>query len=280
MKFEVSAKIRYEATSPSTLVLNIQPYNFEGQRVMNEAFELDPEVKMKELLSDVGEKRIKIIEIPEPGNLSLHYKASVENEIKLIAAEQLDDVPIEKMPASALSYLNPSRYCQSDRLQKFADNRFGKIENGFEKVIAVCEWVHQHVEYCGGYTTAQTSAFDTITEQVGVCRDFAHLGIALCRALTIPARYLTCYAYQLQPPDFHACFEAYLGGNWIIFDPTKLVPINGLVKIGTGPDAAETAFANTFGDLNFQSLEVSALLQSEDFQGLDYGTASHGYCFA
>lgn len=279
MKFEVSAKIVYEAKSTSTLLLNVQPFNFEGQRVIEESFDLNPDLKMKELLSDMGEKRFKVIEIPESANISLRYKATVENEIKKIPAEQLDDVPINMMPVAALSYLNASRYCQSDRLHKFAHNKFGNIENGFEKVIAVCDWIHHNVEYSGGYTTAQTSAFDTITEQVGVCRDFAHLGIALCRALTIPARYLTGYAYQLQPPDFHACFEAYLGGYWIIFDATKLFPINGLVKIATGPDAAETAFASTFGHLNFQSLEVCVSLLSDNFEGLDYSTPIQGYSY-
>lgn len=279
MKFKVSAKIAFEATSPSTLLLNVQPYNFGQQTVIEEAFDLDPELKMQELLSGSGEKRFKIIEIPDPCHISLHYKATVENEIKIIPAEELDDVPINRMPATALSYLNASRYCQSDRLHKFANNMFGDIENGFEKCLAICDWIHQQVEYCGGHTTAQTSAYDTITEQVGVCRDFAHLGIALCRALTIPARYLTCYAYQLQPPDFHACFEAYLGGHWIIFDATKLAPANGLIKIATGPDAAETAFASTFGNLNLQNLEVKVSLLNDNFQGLDYSTPSQGYSY-
>lgn len=265
MKFEIAVKISYEALSPSTLILNIQPFQSATQVVLDETLQLSPDLKMRELTALSGEKRFKIIEIPETGPIAIQYKALVENEIRIIPAEELGEVPVAQMPAAALPYLNPSRYCQSDKLYRFAYNMFGNLETGFLKVMAIRDWIHKNVAY-GGYTTPQTSAFDTLTEQIGVCRDFAHLGIALCRALTIPARYFTGYAYQLQPPDFHACFEAYLGGHWIIVDATKLVPVNGLVKIASGTDAAETAFASIFGNLSFQNLEVSTTLLSPQFQ--------------
>jgi len=170
------------------------------------------------------------------------------------------------MDALVLSYLNPSRYCQSDKLYRLANNMFGHIENAFDKVLALTEWIYNNVEYLSGSTNSQTSAYDTVTEQAGVCRDFAHLGIALCRALTIPARYFTGYSYKLSPPDFHACFEAYLGGKWIIFDPTRLAPLNGLAKIATGRDAADTAIASIFGDVRFDAISVSCELADEEFQ--------------
>jgi transglutaminase-like putative cysteine protease len=166
-------------------------------------------------------------------------------------------------------------------LYRLAHNLFGHITNPFEQVVTLTDWIHKNVQYLSGYSNSQTSAFDTVTEQVGVCRDFAHLGIALCRALTIPARYFTGYAYHLKPADFHACFEAYLGGNWVLFDATKLVPLNGLIKIATGRDAADTAIANIFGDVTFTTMQVSCELAleegfepiyygSEDFKGLSY----------
>lgn len=279
MKFKVSAKIDYQAISPSTLLLNIQPFKSLNQVIIEESFEASPPLAMKELNSLAGEKRFKIIDIPQAGNISLRYQATVSNEVKIISGLHLDDVPISLMPASALSYLNPSRYCQSDKLYKFAYNKFGKIGNAFEKVMAIRDWIYNNVEYSSGYTTPQTSAFDTITEQTGVCRDFAHLGIALCRALTIPARYFTAYAYQLQPPDFHACFEAYLGGYWIIIDATKLVPINGLIKIATGADATDTALASIFGNLQFQNMEVSTTMLEDRLDALDYDTSVQGYSY-
>jgi len=278
MKFEVSSKIIYEAISPSTLILNIQPFIAAGQIITDEYFRLSPELKMTEMTAVAGEKRFKMIEIPEAGSVSIDYKSIVENNVQVIPGDQLDDVLISLMPVDVLPYLHPSRYCQSDKLYKFAFNKFGKIENAFQKVMAIRDWIYKNVEY-GGYTTPQTSAYDTITEQIGVCRDFAHLGIALCRALTIPARYFTGYAYQLQPQDFHACFEAYIGGRWIIVDATKLVPINGLIKIASGADATDTAFASIFGNLRFVRMEVNVSLLSSEFQYFDSNTDLQGYSY-
>jgi len=280
MKFEVSANLIYNALSPSTLILNVQPFQSKGQHVVEEILQTTPELQMKELKAVSGQKQFRIIDIPQTGNISLHYKAEVENQVEVIPGVQLDDVPISLMPALALSYLNPSRYCQSDKLYKFAYNKFGHIDHAYDKVIAIRDWINTNIEYRGGYTTAQTSAFDTITEQIGVCRDFAHLGVALCRALTIPARYFTCYAYQLQPQDFHACFEAYLGGHWIVVDATKLAPINGLIKIASGADATDTALASIFGNLQFLRLEVNVSLLDKDFPVVDYSSPAFGYSYS
>jgi len=235
---------------------------------------------MQELFSPSNEKRVKVLEVAEAGTFTIHYTGKVANEIKEIPGEELADVFIPLMPASVLPYLNPSRYCQSDKLYKFAFNKFGAMEHAFDKVNAICDWIHRNIEYSAGFSTSQTSAFDTITEQVGVCRDFAHLGVALCRALTIPARYFSGYAYKLNPPDFHACFEAYLGGHWIIFDATRLVPLNGLVKVATGLDAAETAIASSFGNLNLQTIEVKITSLDADFQPISPTVSSHGYSYS
>jgi transglutaminase-like putative cysteine protease len=278
MKFEVSANVAYKAVSASTLILNIQPYRSANQMVLEEHFETIPFLKMKELNSVSGEKRFKIIEIPEAGDIQISYKAIVENQFSIIPAERLDDVPISLMPASALNYLNPSRYCQSDRLYRFAYHQFGSHQHAYQKVMAVRDWIYTNVQY-GGFTTAQTSAYDTITEQIGVCRDFAHLGVALCRALTIPARYFTGYAYNLTPPDFHACFEVYLGGSWIVIDATKLAPLNGLVKIATGVDAVDTAFASIFGNLQFINMNVNTVSLNAEFETLDFDTVAQGYAY-
>jgi transglutaminase-like putative cysteine protease len=278
MKFEVTATVAYKALSASTLILNVQPFRSANQVVLQESFETSPALKMKELNSVSGEKRFKIIEIPEPGDINISYKAIVENEFRIIPAERLDDVPISLMPASALNYLNPSRYCQSDRLYRFAYHQFGSHQHAYQKVMAVRDWIFTNVQY-GGFTTAQTSAYDTITEQIGVCRDFAHLGVALCRALTIPARYFTGYSYQLTPPDFHACFEAYLGGSWVVIDATKLAPLNGLVKIATGVDAVDTAFASIFGNLQFLNMNVNTVSLNPEFEKLDFDSSSQGYSY-
>ena len=278
MKFEVSANLTYKVISPTTLILNIQPFRSHGQAVLKESLTCDPQFKMTEMNAIANEKRFEVIEILDTGNINIDYNATVENAVLAISGEQLDDVPISKMPSQVLLYLHPSRYCQSDKLYKFAYSKFGSIQHAYEKVIAIRDWIHTNIEYRGGYTTAQTSAFDTITEQVGVCRDFAHLGITLCRALTIPARYFTCYAYQLKPQDFHACFEVYLGGHWVVIDATKLAPINGLIKIASGADATDTALASIFGSLRFLSYKVTTKLLSKKLPAVDY-TAATGYSY-
>ncbi|MBC3538776.1 transglutaminase family protein [Rufibacter sediminis] len=277
MRFKVSAEVEFAVTSASTVLLGIQPFRSEKQRILEEALMASSPATIREVLSPVGEKRFNIIELAHTGNITFSYAGKVENDIQIIPADQLTDVPIASMPVDVLSLLNPSRYCQSDRLYKLAAHKFGKIDHAFEKVMALRDWIYDNVEYTGGITNTQTSAFDTITEQVGVCRDFAHLGVALCRALTIPARYFTGYAYQLNPPDFHACFEAFLGGHWILFDATKLVPLNGLIKIATGTDAAETAFASSFGNLNFQRVEVNVSSLDTTFQPVDASSTTQGY---
>ncbi|MDZ4151946.1 transglutaminase family protein, partial [Methylicorpusculum sp.] len=110
-----------------------------------------------------------------------------------------------------------------------------------------------------GSSDSQTSAYDTATQRAGVCRDFAHLAIAFCRALNIPARFVSAYAYQLDPPDFHACFEAYLGNRWYLFDPTRRAPLDGIIRISTGRDAADVSFVTFFGAVQLNRMNISVI---------------------
>ena len=271
MKFDVFTEMEYTVRSASTLVLNINALRTPHQAVLNEAFTIDPYLKSEELASPNSENRLMRFEITEPGTIKVTYNATVDNYYTLSNHKEEEEIPVAHLDPAILPYLYPSRYCQSDKLYRLATNMFGHIENPFSKVMALTDWIYNNVQYLSGFSNSQTSAYDTVTEQAGVCRDFAHLGIALCRALTIPARYFTGYSYLLKPQDFHACFEAYLGGKWILFDATKLVPLNGLVKIATGRDAADTAIANIFGDVIFNSMVVSCTLtEGETFERIPY----------
>eukprot|EP01037_Dinobryon_pediforme_P008345 gene8345-8431_t len=243
MKFNVFTEMGYTAQSPGTIILNIHALRTPHQTVISEIFGIEPYIKVEELVT---------------------YKATIDNFCEIKDFSTIEEIPIAKMDSSVFPYLYPSRYCQSDKLYRLANNLFGHIENPLEKVITLTEWINKNVQYLSGSTNSQTSAFDTVTEQAGVCRDFAHLGIALCRALTIPARYFTGYAYQLQPADFHACFEAYIGNDWVLFDATHLVPLNGLIKIASGRDAADTAIANIFGNVQFTSMQELAPYTGDD----------------
>ncbi|MES2112258.1 MAG: transglutaminase family protein [Bacteroidota bacterium] len=273
MKFNVLTQMEYTSASPGTLILNIHAQRTPHQTVISETFEITPYIKIEELQSINSNNRVVRFEIPENSAITVTYKATIDNYCEIKDYSNLVEIPIAQMDSDVLPYLYPSRYCQSDKLYRLAYNLFGHIINPFEKVKALTGWINKNVQYLSGSTNAQTSAYDTVTQQQGVCRDFAHLGIALCRALTIPARYFTGYAYKLKPADFHACFEAYLGNEWVLFDATGLVPLNGLIRIATGRDAADTAIANIFGNVIFTSMLVSCDLAEEGFTPFTYEPA-------
>jgi len=270
MKFQVFSELTYEVLVPTSFIFNIEVSKTSSQKIIEESLATEPYLKLEEFTSNNGEVRFVRLQVNDHLNFKITYKAVVDLKYKIFDEKQLlNNVPVVKLDADVIPYLFPSRYCQSDKLQKLASKEFGGIENTYSQVVAISDWIYNNVEYLNGSTNASTSAFDTLTERAGVCRDFAHLGIALCRALSIPARYFTGYAYKLDPPDFHACFEAYIGGEWIFFDPTKLVPSNGLVKIANGRDAADAAVASIFGNTICNSVVVQCNALDPNFEPYD-----------
>jgi transglutaminase-like putative cysteine protease len=260
MLFEVSCELDYVASFPSTLILNVHAQRNASQTILHESFSVEPAVKVSEFNADGGGSRFVRIETGSHETLAVRYRASVDCDFHVYAAGSVEPTPVAELSGSTIPFLFPSRYAQSDRLSRLAWDLFGKIENPHEKVVAVTDWIHANVEYLRGSTDSNTSAFDTVTQRTGVCRDFAHLGIALCRALNIPARYFSGYSYQLEPPDFHACFECFIGGRWVIFDATHLAHLNGLVRIGSGRDAADAAVASIFGAASCTRMVVDCQL--------------------
>ena len=162
-------------------------------------------------------------------------------------------VPVEELPDEALVFLLPSRFCDSDRLLDLAWSLFGTTTPGWARVQAICDFTHQYITFGYEHARVTRTAYDAYQERRGVCRDFAHLAIAFCRALNIPARYCTGYLGDVGTPppyppgDFAAWFEAYLGGRWHTFDPRNNVPRIGRVLLARGRDAADVAIATTFG---------------------------------
>jgi transglutaminase-like putative cysteine protease len=260
MLFHVSCELEYTARFPSTLILNVHAQRNASQTILDEKFVVEPQVKVTEFTPDDSRNRFVRLNTGRHKTLSITYSASVECDFQVYSAGAVEATPVAELSGSTIPYLFPSRYCQSDRLNRLAWDLFGKIENPHEKVVAISDWIHANVEYLRGSTDSITSAYDTVTQRTGVCRDFSHLGIALCRALNIPARYFSGYAYQLEPPDFHACFECFIGGSWVVFDATRLAHLNGLVRIGTGRDAAEAAVASIFGSASCTRIVVGCAL--------------------
>jgi transglutaminase-like putative cysteine protease len=154
-----------------------------------------------------------------------------------------------------LHNLMPTRYCESDHLSQAAQAMFRGLPPGHARVRGICDWIFDNIEYKVGSSTATTTARDVFVQRAGVCRDFAHLGITFCRALNIPARLVVGYArFDEPPPDFHAVFEAWLGGRWVLFDATRMSPLGELVRVATGRDAKDVAFATIFGPAMMTSM--------------------------
>ncbi len=260
MLFRVSCELEYAIRFPSTLILNVHAQRNPSQTVVQEEFVIEPKVRLDEFIAEGTENRFIRLDTGRHKTLAIAYSATVDCDFQTYKARSVEATPVAELSSATIPYLFPSRYCQSDRLSRLAWDLFGQIENPHEKVVAITDWIHDNVEYLRGSTDSMTSAYDTVTQRTGICRDFSHLGIALCRALNIPARYFAGYAYELDPPDFHACFECFIGGTWVVFDATRLAHLNGLVRIGIGRDAADAAVASIFGSAKCTSLKVDCTL--------------------
>ncbi len=264
-KFQLGCQLNYTISQPTTLLFNIQVVNNKCQNVLQEKLYLNPSLYRDEYISSTEKNRFIRVNAPT-GKIEVSYQATVQLFHYYADSSNIPEVPLANLPVETLPYLYPSRYCQSDLLFGLAESEFGNLNPGYSRVMMICDWIYDKVKYLSGSTNSQTSAFDTATERAGVCRDFAHLGIAFCRALNIPARFVSAYAYNLNPPDFHACFEAYLGNRWYLFDPTKLVPLTGIIRISTGRDATDVSFATLFGtfEMNYQYLFVEDISDFKD----------------
>jgi transglutaminase-like putative cysteine protease len=170
--------------------------------------------------------------------------------------------PVQQLPEETLVYLLGSRYCETDKMSQIAWDRFSSAPLGWRRVQAICDFVHQHIQFGYAFASPTKTAWEAYNERKGVCRDFAHLAITLCRCMNIPARYCTGYLGDIgrapdpSPMDFAGWFEAFLGGAWHTFDPRNNEPRIGRVLIARGRDAADVAITTTFGPNTLQSFRV------------------------
>lgn len=256
----IASALTYQIAVPTSFIFNIAAATTSVQKITAEVLNVTPNIAYSWCdLNDLGSRGLRLNVLP--GELTISYQAMVQLSSQTEQPANLDEVDFPALPVEILPYLNPSRYCESDRLGQFAWNEFGALATGYSRVQAVADWVYTHIDYVAGSTGASSSACDVLIQRTGVCRDFAHVSIALCRALGIPARYVSGYAVGLEPPDFHGFFEAYLDGRWYLFDATKMAPTSGLVRIGVGRDAADASFATIVGQAILQSMVVNAYMQ-------------------
>lgn len=252
VRLELEVELDYEVRDPggADFVFNIHAARTTHQTVEQERLELSQPVPYDVATDPATATRFMRLHA-NPGPLHLAYSATLSMRHYLADPDTLAEVPVRSLPLDVMPYVYPSRYCQSDRLLKLAFNEFGGLWQGYSRVLAIQHWVQKHITFASNTSNSNTSAVDTLIEQVGVCRDFAHVMVALCRALNLPARVATGTDYgadpAMGPPDFHAYVEVYLGDRWYLFDPSGTAVPMGLMRFGTGRDAADVAFATIFG---------------------------------
>ncbi|MBL0967723.1 MAG: transglutaminase family protein [Brevundimonas sp.] len=258
MKIRVRAELVYRFDPPTDAIYKIQVALWPGQNLLEERLETVPAVDFIENEDD--EFGARTLRARLSGEVALTYEALVDNGV----LKGLPPVTVQHdwndLPAEILTYLNPSRYCPSDQFGRFVERTFAGTTGG-DRVLKILEWIRANIDYEPGVSDTETTAARTFIDRAGVCRDFTHLGITLCRASGIPARAVSAYAHQLTPPDFHAIFEVWLSNGWWLVDPTGLAPVEGLVRIACGRDAADIAFLTTQGTCTFVRQSVTAVAE-------------------
>lgn len=252
---QVDLLLEYEVSAPAHFLFNIEAAFHDGHKVLEERLTITPSMKVRNFSDERSGNRFIRLDAPK-GVLTINYHAQVQLGTVPLPLH-LEETPVTALPDEVLHYMMPSRYCESDSMSRVAQQLFGQLPQGISRVRAIENWIYESITYQPGSTQSTTTAQDVFVQRIGVCRDFAHLGITLCRALNIPARLVVGYVHFAEPPqDFHAVFEAWLDGRWVLFDPTHLAPIDRLVRIGTGRDAKDVAFATIFGGVQMLNKEV------------------------
>jgi transglutaminase-like putative cysteine protease len=271
IRFDLSIALDYDVVAPSDFVFIVQPTNTPYQRVTWERLATEPSLPVEEEVHGSPANRHARVHA-EPGHFVLKYEAIVDLVHHFALPADIREVPIAELPASVLQYIYPSRYCQSDRLLDVARQEFGAMEAGYARVEAIRKWVQTRTRFQIGSSHPGTSALETYQCATGVCRDFAHLMISMCRALNIPARFTTGIDYgadpALGPTDFHCYVEAYLGDRWYLFDPSGISPRMGLIRIGTGRDASDVAFATIFGTVQWTMPRIRIRAEGDEANGI------------
>ncbi|ASY46523.1 transglutaminase (plasmid) [Sphingobium xenophagum] len=258
MKIAIHAQLDYRFDRPTDVLLQLEAAAIPEQIIDDAHIDLSETEHFARVSAHdlIGER----IWVRVGSELRVDYQATVSINRILNDCQALPAVPPHQLPGETVQYLMPSRYCPSDQFQSFVRAEFDALEGG-RKVIAMRDWVHSHLSYVPGVSTSDTTAADTFIRRQGICRDYAHVLITLVRAAGIPARIASVYALGVEPQDFHAVAEVFLGGEWHLVDATGMAREAAMAKIGIGRDAADIAFLTAYGSavLNSQSVQVQAV---------------------
>lgn len=258
MTIEITARFDFTLPAPIDILLQFEAAHIPEQTVLEARTSVLPVEHFARVPAqdDIGER----IWVRGHGRIEVTYAARVEINRRLAELSSLGQLDPRFLPGEAVQYVLPSLYCPAVRFQPFVEAEFGELRGG-ARVEAIREWVARHFTYAGGSTNL-TTALDSFVERRGICRDYAHVVIALARASGIPARYVSVYAPRVEPQDFHAVAEVFLadpggeGGTWHLVDATGMADAAEMVKIGVGRDAADVSFLSSFGEYDFGGIEV------------------------
>src|SRR3984957_14131018 len=246
--------------APFVGLLNVHPSRVQDLHEPDE-LSIEPTVPISQFIDSFGNRCTRFRALKGP--LRLYNSTLIEDSGELDPVNpSAREMPVEYLPEENLRYLLSSRYCEVDLLSNTAAQLFGGLPRGWQRVQAVCDWVHNHVTFGYEYARRTRTALEVFNERVGVCRDFQHLAVALCRCLNIPARYATGYLgdigvpFSPAPMDFSAWFEVYLGGKWWAFDARHNAPRIGRILMGTGRDASDVAITTSFGFAGLANFSV------------------------
>jgi transglutaminase-like putative cysteine protease len=264
MLLRATCELSFEIEVPTPFVLMLRPRSGAQQWVAREVYALTPSIPAVEFTDRNGNLCQRLI--ASPGDFRVHTSADVLTSDVFDEDPYAPFVEIQYLPDSVLEFLLPSRYCETDRLGDTAKAIVGDLPPGYAQIAAITEWVRRSIRYNTASSPVPVSALEAMNRGEGVCRDIAHLAIALSRALCIPARYVVGYLHGLEPMDAHAWFEAYLGGRWYTFDPTQVSLRGGRIAIAYGRDATDVALYNQYGPLvlpYYMNVEVKALTETD-----------------
>jgi len=263
-RVRIGCEFVHSTTLDTAAVFQVEPLLDQPVAIRGEQWSCEPDVPSR-TYTDLYDNRCRRLTIPA-GRSVLRFEA-VATVPDAVEDADLDapELPAEQLPDDVLIYTLASRYCLPDVLGREAWSRFGSVSPGYRRVQAICDYVHGHLTFSYGSSTALTTAADAHAAGYGVCRDFTHVAISLCRALSIPARYVFGYLPEIEvdepnpnPMDFHAWMEVWLGDRWWAFDPRNNARRKGRVLIGRGRDASDVAMATTFGAPRLESMTVIA----------------------
>lgn len=263
MPYLIDASFSFHLERPTDVLLQFEAADIPEQSIISASTGLSDTLHCARVAAqdDIGER----IWIRAEGEFEVTYNARAEVQRMVAPLETLATLAPHDMPGEAVQYLFDSRYCPADQFQPFVEAEFGGTAGG-PRIAAIREWIADHMSYVPGSSGPDTGAVDSFVQRQGICRDYAHVLIALARASAIPARYVACYSPGVTPQDFHAVAEVFLddpasedGGTWQLVDATGMATPHDIVKIGVGRDAADVSFLTSFGPSIFRSSRVSVV---------------------